>query len=1097
MTIVANHRCHGHNRVLLREKVLTVGDCADLVAKSPLCNGVSFDIGVNGASLEECSCCAKVWLYQDVFEYKEGYNLYSPNAICSLTCPEDMVFTWRDCDGDGLADPQCWDPEGLSTFVRLSSDECNEITIHGSNQGPACPNITKIISDVENSLSSEFQITGISVHELMNETSWMIKALAAAYERWPYSLVLGANVKWAFYPNINELSSNVFREYNQSSCGAYPELTEHGTSCKVSINHNDSSCEYNLNQCVQAALTYCQNWAECVAITIVDSTVTAHTQLIGTDFVCPEHPWTMAFNMTNVTVSKVDASRNYAGTVYGKSVSSGRCLLRDISGTIVIVGKVILEEHESLVSFREFAKALENDSEGLVDTVLTSLKSNAPVGTIVGNIAVPTIEIIETVYNCSGPPVEGSIRKNMWMCLNGTFSDPCNNDCFCRSSGEIASGDVCGLNCMIDDNNKNDFQCYSSWENLGNGECVQGGDSNNLSISFYWGWVDDCIIEANRRPDVVAYSTTADDAMWFQRDYQCLLYTNETSMSGDRTCDWPKYSKITPVGSCEWSESQEDLDCSVEACTYQASEVLDGFNCYLRTDVYQAQLTTSGNDDRWIFFFVLATIGGCLLISCYVVILRRRIRGLEEDFNNYIVSLSLPPGLIPEKMDGMDKLPEIDWKKLEVVKDVGKGSFGKVFCVVYRCPATIEKKDIEPGSYVYAVKIMHNVFNEEQRESFKNEIRILQHDLPVNANVVPIIGITKEGGTNNIGIIMPYYELGSLHDHLYDKKKADRLTFKTIDKLWLILDVATGLNHLHTHGIIHRDIAARNILLFKDMNRVNASITDFGMAIFSLDMNEDGRLQANCENKNFLGPLKWMAKECLQKNEFTFKSDVYSFAITCWEIMSEKVPWEKMSAKEAARYALDGGRPPRLEGLEYRTGRPSTSLIALQGRDIRKATNLKPPGVGRPRHQSVSSVSLSHSLSHMESFDCPSYCERTDYQLQAEIWNIMNQCWRPEPEDRPAIDDVQEAIRNIFSTIGAEGEDYDTFADKAKEVEPEYVGYFNEITMTTLGEPNSPYEKNKCDGNRRTGIAQTKGLRLDAYSGVSRNSGSHSSYAQY
>jgi len=332
--------------------------------------------------------------------------------------------------------------------------------------------------------------------------------------------------------------------------------------------------------------------------------------------------------------------------------------------------------------------------------------------------------------------------------------------------------------------------------------------------------------------------------------------------------------------------------------------------------------------------------------------------------------------------------------------------------------------------------------------------------------VVPIIGITKEGGTNNIGILMPYYELGSLHDHLYDQNKADRLTFKTIEKLWLILDVATGLNHLHTHKIIHRDIAARNILLFKDMNRVNACITDFGMAVFSTDMSEDGRLHTNCEKKNFLGPLKWMAKECLQKDEFTFKSDVYSFAITCWEIMSEKVPWEKMSAKEAARYALDGGRPP--------------SILPQKSRVVRSRATLKPPPVGSQRRWSGSSLSLSHSVSHIESFDSPSYFERIDHQLQAEIWKIMNQCWRPEPEDRPAIDDVQEAIRSIFSTIGAEGEDYDTFGDKPLEVEspdPEYVSY-NQIAMSTLGSTRFPFEKNKFYGSGKTRIDQSR-LNVD------------------
>jgi len=187
-----------------------------------------------------------------------------------------------------------------------------------------------------------------------------------------------------------------------------------------------------------------------------------------------------------------------------------------------------------------------------------------------------------------------------------------------------------------------------------------------------------------------------------------------------------------------------------------------------------------------------------------------------------------------------------------------------------------------------------------------------------------------------------------------------------------------------------------------------------------------------------------------------------------------------MSAKEAARYAFDGGRPP--------------SILPIKSRVARGTANLKPPAVGSQRRWSASSLSLSPSISHIESFDSPSYFERIDHQLQAEIWKIMNQCWRPEPEDRPAIDDVQEAIRSIFSTIGAEGEDYDTFGDKPTEVESaEYVTY-NQISMSTLGSSRFTYEKNKCHGSSKTRSDQSKGLNVDTYSSMGRNSGSELSY---
>jgi len=669
-----------------------------------------------------------------------------------------------------------------------------------------------------------------------------------------------------------------------------------------------------------------------------------------------------------------------------------------------------------------------------------------------------TTEIRE-VYQCSGPAVEGSIRLDMHKCMDQSFTDPCGNKCYCTSPHEIATGEFCGKNCVLNNRSRQDFECISTWNYIGDGECVQVEQKKQLDITFYWGWVDDCNIEANRRPDVVAYSTIYDDTMWYQRDYQCLLYSDNTTMSGNHTCDWPRGTFFTPEGPCTWSRAQKEDYCNLKDCRFQASYTSSGFSCYLRKDRFLAQQPIGVSYDKWMICVFSIFAFGCLFIVCYAVRLKRKIKDLKDDFKAH-VQTTLAPGLLSD--EDMEGLPEIDWKKLKVARWLGKGSFGKVFCVTYHTSPS-PGEDTEPESYVYAVKVLHNMYNNEQREHFKNEIRLMQQGLPVHTNVVPIMGITKEAGTVNVGLLMPYYEMGSLHDHLYDKNSEN---FTTTAKLWIIFDIASGLNHLHANGVIHRDIAARNILLFKDMNRVNGVITDFGMAILASDTNEEGRLNTNCENKNFLGPLKWMAKECLQEHpEFSFKSDVYSFAITCWEIMTGKIPWENMSAKEAARYAFDGARPPRFGGLKVRARRDSILTESMHLSDNLNTTHILPPNSRMPRRLSASSNSTTFcNISQIGTIDVESDYESVDQQIRDSVWHLIDQCWKPEPEDRPSIGEVKESIQTVFTVIGTEDEVYNAFQEANMDtydlISPRFMN--ENCIANSSSEKNSPKAKNEC-----------------------------------
>ncbi|XP_031334762.1 tyrosine kinase receptor Cad96Ca-like [Photinus pyralis] len=100
--------------------------------------------------------------------------------------------------------------------------------------------------------------------------------------------------------------------------------------------------------------------------------------------------------------------------------------------------------------------------------------------------------------------------------------------------------------------------------------------------------------------------------------------------------------------------------------------------------------------------------------------------------------------------------------------------------------------------------------------------------------------------------------------------------------------------------IIHRDLAARNILITEDHV---CKVADFGFARDVIDSHvyerkSEGRL-----------PIRWMAPESLYDNIFTVKSDVWSFGVLIWEVVTlGSTPYTGLSAAEVMKRVRDGYR---------------------------------------------------------------------------------------------------------------------------------------------------------------------------------------------
>jgi tRNA A-37 threonylcarbamoyl transferase component Bud32 len=225
---------------------------------------------------------------------------------------------------------------------------------------------------------------------------------------------------------------------------------------------------------------------------------------------------------------------------------------------------------------------------------------------------------------------------------------------------------------------------------------------------------------------------------------------------------------------------------------------------------------------------------------------------------------------------------EIDEKLLTYSEKIAQGAFGVLYLGQY-CGQEVAVK---------VLKTPKNENHDDVKREFHQELSTLRK--VHHKNVIQLIGAITKGPM--LCLVTEFMHGGSMLSFLH---KNAPLKLSQIVKY--STGVALGLDYLHKINIVHRDVKTANLLM--NENDV-VKIADFGVARV---MAKDGVMTAET------GTYRWMAPEVIAHQVYNHKCDVYSFAITLWELVTGgDIPYSGYTPLQAAVGVVQRGMRPTI-----------------------------------------------------------------------------------------------------------------------------------------------------------------------------------------
>uniref|UniRef100_A0A674NYN4 mitogen-activated protein kinase kinase kinase n=1 Tax=Takifugu rubripes TaxID=31033 RepID=A0A674NYN4_TAKRU len=207
-----------------------------------------------------------------------------------------------------------------------------------------------------------------------------------------------------------------------------------------------------------------------------------------------------------------------------------------------------------------------------------------------------------------------------------------------------------------------------------------------------------------------------------------------------------------------------------------------------------------------------------------------------------------------EHKHDLDEAWEVPFEEISDLQWVGSGAQGAVFL------GKLHGQEV-------AVKKVRNI-----KETDIKHLRKLKHP-----NIITFKGICTQAPC--YCIIMEYCAQGQLYEVL----RAGRKIQPCLLMDWA-MGIAGGMNYLHLHKIIHRDLKSPNMLITYDDS---VKISDFGTS---------KELSDKSTKMSFAGTVAWMAPEVIRNEPVSEKVDIWSFGVVLWEMLTGEVPYKDVDS---------------------------------------------------------------------------------------------------------------------------------------------------------------------------------------------------------